>query len=110
MFNVPEDITPENAVQAIVLQNSGLDLNEQEIKPKFVFEDRKKHTNLVIEVNSETRKRLVDTKLKLGWHLCNSSDNLSVRRCYKCNKYNHRAQECFGDVVCPHCAQSQKKH
>jgi hypothetical protein len=37
-------------------------------KPKFVFEDRKKHKNLVIEVNSETRKRLVDRKLKLGWH------------------------------------------
>ena len=110
VFNVPEDITPENAVQAIVLQNSGLDLNEQEIKPKFVFEDRKKHTNLVIEVNSETRKRLVDTKLKLGWHLCNSSDNLSVRRCYKCNKYNHRAQECFGDVVCPNCVQNHKMH
>ena len=28
VFNVPEDITTENAVQAIVLQNSELNLNE----------------------------------------------------------------------------------
>ena len=63
MFNVPEDITPEYEVQAIVLQNCGLNLNEIEITPKFVFEDRKKHKNLIIEVNSETRKLSVDRKL-----------------------------------------------
>jgi len=74
VFNVPDDITLENAVQAIVLQNSKLNLNENEIKPKFMFEDSKKHKNLVTEVNSETRKRLVDRKLKIGWHVCNSSD------------------------------------
>ena len=49
VFNVPEDITTENVAQAIVLQNSELNLNENEVKPKFVFEDRKGHKNLVIE-------------------------------------------------------------
>jgi chaperonin GroEL (HSP60 family) len=110
VFNVPEDITSENTAQAIVLQNSELNLNEDEIKPKFAFEDRKKHKNLVTEVNSEIRKRLVDRKLKTGWHVCNSSDYLSIMHCYKCSKYNHRAQECFRDVVCQHCAQSHTKH
>jgi len=110
VFNVPEDITSENAAQAIVLQNPELNLKENEIKPKFVFEDRKKHKNLVIEVNSENRKSLVDRKLKIGWHACYSADYVSVTRCYKCSKYNHRAQECLGDVVCPHCAQSHKMH
>ena len=47
VFNVPEDITSENAAQAIDLQNSELNLNENETKPKFMFEDRKKHKNLV---------------------------------------------------------------
>jgi hypothetical protein len=55
VFHVPEDITTENVAQAIALQNSELDLNESEIKPKFVFEDRKKHKNLVLEVNSVIR-------------------------------------------------------
>jgi hypothetical protein len=109
VFNVPEDITSENAAQAIALQNSDLNLNESEIKPKFVFEDRRKYKNFVIEANSEIRKRLVDRKLKIGWHVCNSTDYLNVTRCYKCSKYNHRAQECFGEL-CPHCAQNHKMH
>ena len=110
MFNVPEDITLEKAAQAIVLKNSEMNLNENEIKPNFVSEDRKRHKNLVAEVDSEIRKRLVDRKLKMGWHVCNSRDYLSVTRCYKCSKYNHRAKECFGDVVCPHCLQSHTMH
>ena len=110
MFNAPEDITSENTVQATVLQNSELNLNESEIKPKFMFEDRKKHKNLVIEVNSETHKCLVDRKLKIGWQVCNSNEYLSVTYCYKCTKYNRRTQECFRDIVCSHCAQSHKMH
>jgi hypothetical protein len=106
MSNVPEDITTENMVQAIVLQNSELNQNEHEIQPKFAFEDKKKHKNLVLEVNAEMRKSMVGRKLKIGWQVCNCSDYLSVTRCYKCSKYNHRAQECYGYVVCPHCAQS----
>jgi len=51
-----------------------------------MFEDRKKHKNFVIEVNSENRKRLVDRKLKIGWHVCYSAGYVSVTRCYKCNK------------------------
>jgi len=108
VFNVPEDITSQNAAQAIVSQHPELNLKENEIKPKFVFENRKKHKNLVIVVNSENRKRLVDKKLKIGWHACYSADYVGDTHCYKCSKYNHRAQECQGDVVCPHCAQSLK--
>jgi len=110
VFNFPEDITLENAAQAIVLQNSELNLNKNEIKPKFMFENRKKHKNLVIEVNSEIRKHLVDRKLKIGWHVCNNSDYLSITHCYKCSKYNHSTKECFRHVVCPHCAQSHTMH
>ena len=72
-----------------------------------MFEERKRYKNVVREVNSEIHKHLVDRKLKIGWHIWNSSDYLSITRCYK---YNHRAQECFGDVVCPQCAQSHKMH
>jgi len=68
VFNVQEDIS-ENAAQTIVVENSELNFKENEMKPKFVFEDRKKHKNLVIEVNSETRKILVERKLKLVWHI-----------------------------------------
>jgi len=65
---------------------------------------------------------MMDITLKIGWHVHNNSDYLSVTRSYKCSKYNlrakeykcskynHRAKQCFGDVVCPHCAQSHTMH
>jgi len=79
-LNLPEDITSENAAQALVVQNSELNFKENETKQKFMFEDREKHKYLVIEVNSEIHK-ILDRKLKLGWHVCHSSDHVSVTRC-----------------------------
>jgi hypothetical protein len=96
VFDVPEDITTENVVQTIALHNSELNLDENEIKTKFVFEDKKNPKNLLLVVNSETRKRLVDRKVKISCHVCNSSDYLRVTCCYKCSKYNQRVQECLG--------------
>lgn len=110
IFNIPEDIKLENAAEAIVSQNSELDLSESDLTPKFVFEDRKKHKNLIIEVNSETRKRLLGRKLKIGWHVCNNDDYLTVMRCHKCCKYNHRKEECVGEIVCPHCAEKHERN
>lgn len=109
IFNVPGEVNIENAEDAIISQNSELNLSKGDVTPKFVFEDRKKHKNLVIEVRSEIRKRLAGTKFKIGWHVCNTDDYLTVLRCYKCSKYNHRAQECKGELVCPHCSQNHRK-
>ena len=110
MCYIPEDITSENATQAIVVLNSEMNLKENEIKPKFMFEHMKKHKNLAIELNSEVRKIMVDRKLKLGWHVYYSSDYVGVTICSKCSKHNHRAQECVGQVVSPHCVQSHEMH
>ena len=108
IFNVPDDTTCENVAETIASQNSEFNLKGNDISAKFVFKDRKKYTNLVVEVNSEIRKRIVGNKLKLGWNICNSADYFSVRRCYKCSKYNHKANDCKEDVVCPQCAQNHK--
>lgn len=108
IYNIPEDVTTENIVGIITQQNPELNLNDGYLKPKFVFKNRKSCVNLVMEVNSEIRKRLLQTKLKLGWHFCNVNDYLAVTRCFKCNKFNHTAQACRGTDTCPLCAGSHK--
>ena len=105
IFNVPEEICMENAHEIIAGQNTELGIENGDLVPKFIFKDRKKANNLVIEVNSTTRKKLVGKKLKIGWNMCRSEDYLRVYRCFKCNKYNHRAQDCTGEVCCPLCAE-----
>ena len=66
IFNVPYDVTTENAENIIASQNPELNLNAGYLKPKYIFKDKRKTLNLINEVNSETRKKILNTKLKIG--------------------------------------------
>jgi len=57
-----------------------------------------------VAVDSETRKKLLQTKLKMGWLICSVGEYLVAKRCYKCNRYNHRHQQSKGEKTCPLCA------
>lgn len=104
IFNTPEDMNLDDLKDAILAQNSELNLQENDVTPRFIFKDRKGKTNLIMEVNSETRKKLEGRKLKVGWNMCGHDDYIKINRCYKCNKYNHRANDCTGTLTCPLCA------
>lgn len=104
IFNIAEDISIENVVEALLAQNKELDGAAQEVKPIFQFYDKKKNKNIVVEINSSVRKQLIGKKIKLGWNMCNWQDYIKVSRCFKCSKYNHRAQNCKGIQTCPKCA------
>lgn len=71
-----------------------------------MFENKKKIKHLVMEVSSDTRKIILNRKLKIGWNMCNSDDYIKVTRCFKCSKYNHRATECRGEQTCPRCSEN----
>jgi hypothetical protein len=94
----------ENAQELIMKQNSEQSIEQDDITPRYIFQDKRKAKNLVVEVNSITRKKLLGKKMKLGWNMCNVDDYIRINRCYKCSKFNHRAQDCKGEVTCPICA------
>ena len=104
VFNVPGEMDLTNLKNAIIEQNSEINLQEGDFEPKFVFKDKRKDSNLVMEVNPETRKKLLGQKIKIGWHMCYNDDYIKINRCFKCNKYNHRASDCTGELSCPFCA------
>ena len=104
LFNVPEDITVDNCIGCLTTQNEVLKKQEKGMEPNFAFVDRKKNRNLVKELSSEARKDTLSIKIKIGWHMCNWDDYVNIRRCFKCCKYNHRAQECKGILTCPKCS------
>ena len=108
IYNTPEDMTSGNVVEAIVAQNSELGLCESDIIAKFMFEDRRKNTNLVVEVKAEVRRKIINKKLKIGWNICNWDDYVRVTRCYNCSKFNHTSKYCNGNLTCPNCSQSHK--
>ena len=109
IYNIPEDITLDNATQTIREQNSELQLEESNITAKFIYRTKKNTRNLVIEVNSHTRKKIMNTRTKIGWVICNIDDYIHVNRCFKCSRYNHRLVDCRGAETCPLCTGRQTK-
>ena len=59
-------------------------MNVGDIEAKFSYETRKHTRNVVIEVSVQTRKLLLDRRVKLGWQICKIEDYVVVSRCYKC--------------------------
>jgi hypothetical protein len=108
MYNVPEEITKENAEEITVTQNPKLNLSEGDVKPKFITKGKRNTRNLVVEIGLLVRRKLFKTKLKIGWHICNIADYVVVNRCFKCSGYNHRASDCRGLETCPLCAGRHK--
>ena len=104
IYNIPEDISAENAAARIIEQNSDLGLNDIDIQGKFCYTSKYNKKNLVIEACSQARKELLKTKLKLGWQICKVQDYLVPTRCFKCSRYNHRHRDCTGTLACPLCA------
>jgi hypothetical protein len=108
IYNIPEEITKENAEEIIATQNPELNLCEGDVKPKFITKGRRNTRNLVVEVGPLVRRQIFKTKLKIGWHICNAEDYVVVNRCYNCSGYNHKANFCRGVESCPLCAGGHK--
>ena len=108
IYNVPNDVSVENAEETIKVQNPELNINEGDIVPKFIFKNKRESINLVLEVKPDMRKKLLQTKLKIGWLICNVEDYLVAKRCFKCSRFNHRYQECKREDTCPLCAAGHK--
>ena len=107
IYNIPEEINTDNAEEILITQNPELMLNAGDVESKFTYRGKRNITNLVIEVGPQIRQKLLNTKLKIGWHICNMRDYVAVSRCYKCSKYNHRAIDCRGEETCPLCMEGQ---
>jgi hypothetical protein len=75
-----------------------------EAAARFMFRTKKGEINMVVEVGPETRKKLLQSKLKIGWLICRARDYLLAKRCFKCSRYNHKHHECKGQKMCPLCA------
>jgi len=74
MLNIPQDITLENVAEILTIQNPELYLKEGDVRAKFCYTTKRKTSNLVIEVDSGTRKKLLQARIKLGWSICSVDD------------------------------------
>jgi len=93
----------ENIEETLIKQNTEINIQEGSIVPKFIYTTKRGTRNLVVEVDSETRKKLQQIRVKLGWTICRVDDYVSVKKCYRCSRFNHNHRECKGEELCPLC-------
>jgi hypothetical protein len=74
----------------LIAQNPYLSFIKGYIKAKFSFETKKHIRNLVMEVGPQTRKQLLQKKVKLGWLICKIEDYVVANKCFKCCRFKHR--------------------
>jgi hypothetical protein len=106
--NIPKDITVENLEETIIAENPELELVPGQIGARFIYSTKRGLTKGVIEVGPETRRKLQQRKLKIGWQICHVADCLVAMRCYKCSRFKNRHKECKGKETCPLCAGGHK--
>jgi hypothetical protein len=108
IYNIPDDLSTENAENIITTQNPNLNRQTGDIVAKFIFATKRETRNLVIEVLPQTRRQILQTKLQLHWNICKVDDYIAVTRCFRCSGYNHRQTECTCQLACPLCAGQHK--
>jgi hypothetical protein len=64
----------ENFEETLVAQNPELSMRPGEFATRFKFSTKWGELNMVVEVGRETRKKLFQTKLKMGWLICSVGD------------------------------------
>ena len=89
-------------------QNPELDIKEGDIRQKFCSTTKRGTRYLVTEVDSGTRKKLIQARIKLGWAICRIDDYIVAKRCFRCSRYNHNFRNCKGEETCPLCTGSHK--
>jgi len=108
IYNVPEDTKVENVGKVICTENLEVIAKEENTETKFRYKNKRSRYNIILEVDPQTRKQILQTKLKTGWDICNAADYLVATRCYKCSRDNHKHYACKGEETCPHCASKHK--
>jgi hypothetical protein len=108
IINIPDDISTENLEDTLITQNPDLRLVKGDTKTKFSYETKKHTRNLVKEVGPQTRKLLLQNKVKLGWLICKIEDYVVPNRCLKCSRFKQRFRDWRGEETCPLCAGRHK--
>lgn len=107
--NIENDIKADEVIESIKNQNDFFSKGDQiEIA---VLKPNKKKTaqNCVLRCNGTAFKKMIHIgKVYIGLRRCEINENVTVTRCYKCLKFNHKSKDCkyTGPDKCSFCVDS----
>ena len=88
--------------------NKGIKIDDQNFKVLFVRPHAKNAQlfQAIVRVSNDIRVAIdkADNKLHVGLTVCPIYDHFHVRRCNKCQGFNHFKDKCESDPICGRCA------
>lgn len=112
---VPRTQKPTLIIKGLVIEYDEQTLKEELLNLnafmdnsiEFKIVHRKQFKNkwtLIIETNGSTFNKMVNRYVNIGWDSHYVKEYLNLRRCYKCQLYNHKIGECIKDLFCAKCS------
>jgi len=113
--NVYKDTLDNEIISSILNKNPSIkDLVDEENKIEFVFsKSTSEHfKSVIIKVDPKVRKCIYENRCKIyiGLQMCNVSDHFHVIQCFHCQRFGHKAHNCFSKDKSPTCLYCSEKH
>lgn len=106
IVNMDEQFEPEELEARIRAQNNDIVSTKSKLNVLDIKNGKYKDTFMAyIEIDGETFESVLRAGfLSIGWKRCRVFDAINVIRCFKCNKFNHKAADCKGNITCSKCS------
>lgn len=106
ILNYQQELTPEEIETAIRSQNKAI----EEIKVTFIKKGKNGPSTVFGECSPSTFRQLMDQKkVFIGWERYPVLEDLTVPRCYQCQEFFHKKQNCTNTPICPLCGDEHEK-
>lgn len=112
IFGFTEELNAIDLVKTLRDQNANIFGSEPYIGVVHIFKGKDTpRFGAKIEVDAATFKNMLDAKkMFIGWDSCSVSEDLNIRRCYKCWGFNHISSKCELTQRCSKCSGSHHKN
>lgn len=90
--------------EALIKQNHWIDMADV-MDVKYAKQEKNKKWTLYVEVNGKTYEKCMERKfINIGWDTSNIYEDFSILRCYNCNGFGHKSDNCNRHTNCGYCA------
>lgn len=107
VFGFSEQLNAIDFVKVLKEQNSSLCNEESHVSVLHIFNGKSNSKfGAKLEVDASTFKKMIEAgKVFIGWDSCWVTEDLNIRRCYKCWGFNHVSSKCSEPLQrCPKCS------
>lgn len=81
-----------------------------ELRVTYVAKSKKSSQSIIFgECSSQLfHKFMAEEKVFLDWERCSVYEDISIRRCFKCQGYYHKQDSCTEKIACEYCSEDHK--